>query len=132
MYSIQNPIRPLTLATLAFLLAVGTAHAAGPSSNVADAQARYRQDMAVCNSGQSQQSVETCRTEARNALAEARRGNLTAAPAQLDRNAVKRCMEFIGDDRVACEARVLNPSKVEGSVNSGGVLRESVILVPAK
>ena len=83
MSSIQNPFRSFTLATVTFLLAASTAHAAGPSRDIADAQSRYRQDMAVCNSGQSQQSVETCRIEARNALAEARRGKSTAAPEQL-------------------------------------------------
>jgi len=132
MHSEQNPLRTLTSAAFALLLVSGAAQAAGPSRDSAGAQARYLQEMAVCDSGQSQQSLQTCRTEARNALAEARRGGLTAAPQRLDRNALQRCMEFIGDDRVACEARVLNPSRLEGSVNGGGVLRESVILVPAK
>ena len=132
MYTNQMGIQPLKLAAIAMLLAVSSAQAAGPSRASADAQARYRQEMAVCDSGQSQQSVQTCRTEARNALAEARRGQLSAAPEQLDRNAVKRCLEFIGDERTACEARVQNPSHVEGSVKGGGVIRESVMILPPK
>ncbi|MES2583680.1 MAG: hypothetical protein V4627_13255 [Pseudomonadota bacterium] len=123
----------LTLTTAAFLFSAGAALAAGPSRETADAQERYRQEMAVCNSGQSHQDVKTCRTEARNALAEAKRGGLVdAAPNQFSRNAVQRCAEFQGDERTACEARVFNPSRVDGSVTGGGLLRESVIVVPVR
>ncbi len=132
MFTIQSFLRPMTVASIAMLFSLGAAQAAGPSQANADAQARYKREMAVCNSGQSSQSVQTCRTEARNALAEAKRGGLTSAPVQQYRNAVQRCADFIGDDRVACEDRVRNPTRVEGSVEGGGVLRESVILVPAK
>lgn len=119
-------------AAIAMLLAVSAAQASGPSHDGADAQARYQKEVAVCDSGQSQQDMQTCRAEARNALAEAQRGKLNTATEQLDQNAVKRCQEFIGDDRTACEARVRNPSHIEGSVKAGGVLRESVVTVPAK
>lgn len=111
------------------LIAAGTALAAPPNS-AADAQARYRQEMAFCDSGQSSQSLDTCRTEARNAYAEARRGGLNDAPDQYTRNAVQRCSEFKGDERSACDARVLNPSRIEGSVGAGGILRESTVTVP--
>lgn len=103
---------------------------AAPSNDAAEAQARYRQEMAVCNSGQSSQPLETCRTEARNAYADARRGALNdAAPEQYSRNAVQRCGEFQGDERTACIARVLTPSRIEGSVPAGGILRESTITI---
>ncbi len=122
----------LALATLTTLCVTGSTWAAGPSPAVADAQERYRQDMVICNSGQSYQDADTCRTEARNALAEAKRGGLRdASPEQYVRNAVQRCTAFQGEDRAVCEARVLNPSRVEGSVQGGGILRESTILVPA-
>ena len=132
MYTNTISILAVKAAAIAMLLAAATAQAAGPSRDTADAQARYRKEVAVCDSGQSQQDMQTCRAEARNALAEARRGKLDTAPQQLDQNAVKRCQEFIGDDRTACEARVRNPSHIEGSVKAGGVLRESVEIVPAK
>lgn len=132
MYTSQNSLRTSISLAAVLLIAAGAAQAAGASSSTTEAQVRFRQEMAVCDSGQSQQPVQTCRTEARNALAEARRGGLTSAPEQLNQNAIQRCMEFIGDDRVACEARIRNPSRVEGSVKGGGVLRESVILSPAK
>ena len=132
MYTNTISILAVKAAAIAMLLAAATAQAAGPSRDSSDAQARYQKEVAVCDSGQSQQDMQTCRAEARNALAEAQRGKLDTAPQQLDQNAVKRCQEFIGDDRTACEARVRNPSHIEGSVKAGGVLRESVEIVPAK
>lgn len=119
--------------TIPFVLACTMAGAhAGPSQAAAEAQARYREDMALCASGQSNQPVNVCRREARNALAEARRGGLNDAPTEYTRNAVLRCAEFQGDDRTACEARVRNPTRLEGSVEGGGVLRETVTVTPAK
>ncbi len=133
MFTTPQTFPHLTLTAAALLFATGAALAAGPSSDTANAQERYRQEMAVCNSGQSHQDVKPCRTEARNALADAKRGALgEAAPSQYNRNAVLRCTEFQGDDRTACEARVLNPSRVDGSVYGGGLVRESVVVVPVR
>ncbi|MBC7707017.1 MAG: hypothetical protein H7274_24120 [Rhodoferax sp.] len=111
------------------VLCAASASAAGPA---ADAQARYRQDMAVCNSGQSNQDPATCRVEARNALAEARRGGLTAAPDRYQSNAMQRCGVFKDADRSDCEARMQGQGNIQGSVAAGGILRESVTVVPPK
>lgn len=121
----------LALAAAGTLLCVSTALAVNAAAP-ADAQARYRQDIAVCNSGTSNQDPATCRLEARNALAEARRGGLNDAPGQYQQNALRRCDAQKGDDRIACEARVRGEGSVEGSVAGGGILRESVTVVPAK
>ena len=132
MNTIHTLDRYFALTVVGTLLLTGAA-LAGPSHPPVDAQARYRQDIAVCDSGQSNQPQNVCRTEARNALAEAKRGGLTEATAdQYARNAVRRCVAFKDDDRTACEARVFNPSRVDGSVGAGGLLRESTIVVPAK
>ena len=132
MHTSPKILRHLTAHAAALLLASTAAWAAGPSRDTADAQERFHQEMAVCNSGQSHQSVNVCRTEARNALADAKRGGLSDVPNQYSRNAVLRCAEFQGDDRTACEARVFNPSRIDGSVNGGGLVRESVIQVLGK
>ena len=121
--------RNLTLAVAGTLFCATGALAAGAS---ADAQVRYRQDMAACNSGQSNQDVATCRLEAKNAFAEARRGGLKDVPGQYQQNALRRCAVQKGDDRTDCEARIRGEGKVEGSAASGGILRESVTVVPAK
>jgi hypothetical protein len=113
------------------LLAAAATHAALAGVQ-ADAQERYRQEMDYCNSGKSSQPITVCRTEARNALAEAKRGTLSNGAAEYSRNSVRRCAEFQGDERAACEARVFGPARIEGSVEGGGVLRESVMVVPVK
>ncbi|MEO7107639.1 MAG: hypothetical protein ABIZ09_14785 [Rhodoferax sp.] len=132
MNTLRATTRHFTLTLLGSVL-ICTGAMAGPSSASPDAQARYRHDMAVCESGQSNQALNVCRTEARNALAAAKRGGLIdESQNQYTRNALNRCTAFQGDDRAACEARILNPSRVEGSVGGGGLLRESVQIVPGK
>lgn len=124
--------RHFILTVLGSVLISGAA-LAGPSDASADAKARFRQEMAVCDSGQSNQALNVCRTEARNALAAAKHGGLTnESQDEYTRNALNRCKEFQGVDRTACEARILNPSHVDGSVSGGGLVRESIVTVPVK
>ena len=96
------------------------------------AQARYRKDMAVCNSGQSNQDVGTCRIEARRALAAARNGGLNDAPGQYQSNAVQRCGTLKGDDRIDCESRMRGEGSVAGTVGGGGIIRETVTTYEVK
>ena len=128
---IRFPFRSFALGVAGTLLCA-TAVLAQNASASADAQARYRQDMEVCNSGKSNQDLATCRREARNALAEARRGGLNDVPNQYQQNALRRCAAQKGDDRTDCEARMRGAGNVEGSVAGGGILRESVTVVPGK
>ena len=124
-------IRHFCLATVATLVCASGAFAASPNA-AREAQARYRQDMAVCSSGQSNQDRATCRLEAKNALAEAKRGALNDAPNQYQLNALQRCSAHTGDDQRACEARMTGHGSTEGSAAAGGVLRQSVTVTPAK
>lgn len=127
-------IMPLSLRNLALAIAgallLSAAALAANARSQGEALARYRQDMADCNSGKSNQDAATCRREARNALAEARRGGLTDTPDKYEQNALRRCDAHQGDDRTACEARMRGEGRVEGSVESGGILRESETVVP--
>ncbi len=127
-FSISRGLLGAALLTLGMTQAI----AAGPTrQDLAAAQARYQQDMALCKSGQSNQSAETCRLEARNALQEARRGQLSGPDGADGYNAVQRCAAHQGLDRRACEARMRGEgTTTEGSVSGGGILRETVIVVP--
>ena len=117
-------------AAVALLLCATQAIAAGANAS-AEALARYRAEMAVCASGQSNQDRPTCQTEARNALAEARRGGLSVgSDASYSMNANQRCAAHTGIDRTACEARMRGEGRFSGSVGAGGILRESVTVVP--
>ncbi len=130
MKNIPSLLRVVTITAAGALLCTANASAA---SVAAQAQARYQRDMAVCNGGQSNQDLATCRLEARNALAEARRGGLTAAaPDQYQSNALQRCSVFKGADRGDCEDRMRAQGNIQGSVAAGGILRESVKVVPAQ
>lgn len=121
---------PLVLRFSAAALAIVFIQAFAADNPSKQAQQRFRQDMALCKNGQSNQDMLTCQREARNALAEARRGALAAPSADLQDNAKQRCSVHQGLDRTACEARMSGEGSVEGSVGNGGVLRKSVTVVP--
>jgi hypothetical protein len=121
----------------AALLAVGAATAqvatAGdasfPGAASIDSTGSYRSEVSACNSGMTQQDQATCLREARNAAAEKNNGNLENYRGK-DQNAMARCDVHQGaEDRAACQARVLGMGNVDGSVASGGLIRESETVV---
>lgn len=94
-----------------------------------DATGNFKSEMAACARGDTPQTRENCITEARRAEAARRAGKLQNYGAQFDANALKRCDVFKApDDRAACVARI-KESNIDGSVASGGILRESVTTV---
>lgn len=123
--------RHLTVVTTATLMCASAALAAQPQA-LTQAQARYRHDMAVCNSGQSNQNVATCRREAGSALAEAKRGGLSNNAEADAKNALKRCAVHTGNDRTACEARILGEGDITKASQAGGMLRQSTTVIPAE
>jgi hypothetical protein len=121
--------RPALVAALALICASFCLHA--QAQTLAQPQdeltARYQQDLAECEAQQATQDLAACRLEARNALAEAKRNLLSDTTANLfEKNQLKRCRVFKGDDREACEARVRGEGSSTGSVQSGGILHEVV------
>jgi hypothetical protein len=122
----------------AALLAVGAAtaqvatspsDAAFPGAAPADPTGSYLSEVQSCNSGMTQQDRATCLKEARNAAADKSRGVLNNYPSK-DEHAMARCdVHSPGEDRAACEARVLGMGNVDGSVAGGGLLRESETVV---
>ena len=121
----------IPLATCA-LLACTAALAVPPTGSVsstelANALARHRQDLALCNSGQSNQDRPTCLREAEAALMEARRGGLSGGNESYERNALKRCAALPAEQRDACVARMRGEGTTSGSVAAGGLYRELVI-----
>lgn len=123
------PGRALGLLTLAAWAASAALAAGASAAAKTEAQQRYRQDMAACNSGQASQSIATCRLEARNALEAARRGALTGSD-DYTPNARARCLAHEGTDRSACEARMEGEGTQQGTVKGGGILRKSVTVIP--
>ena len=121
---------PRLLRSLSLVLTTLTLFAASAQAEN-EAQVRYRQELVVCNSGQSNQDARTCKIEARNALAESRRNGLTNPGGQMQHNMLMRCGVHEGDDRRACEMRMGQQGTTEGSASAGGILRQSTITVPS-
>lgn len=97
-----------------------------------EAQARFKQEMANCVSGNTSQDKDSCMREARAALAEVKRGvpdrpGKTASKLEADTS--QRCAVHQGQQRDACEARMRGEGSATGSVEGGGILRE--ITTPA-
>jgi hypothetical protein len=125
------PLRHLTLATIATFMCASAALAVQPNT-LAQAQARYRQDIAVCNSGKSYQDPATCRREAGSALALAKRGEPSPSTEVYSKNALQRCAVHKGDDRAACEARIQGQGDISRESQAGGMLRQSTTVSPAE
>lgn len=122
--------RSLAAYTTVALLAV-TAATAQVATGI-DNSGNYRSEMQACQSGQTQQDRETCMREARNAQAERQRGALGGDTNSTQANAMARCEPLTGEDRAACQARVIGYGSASGSVAGGGVLREvETVVLPA-
>lgn len=127
MNTVRRQLSGPVWALLMFGAALGSASvAAADKGAAADASARYRQERAVCTSGQSNQDRVTCLREAEAAFAEARRGQLKDAAVPYERNATQRCERLPDEDRKACAARMQGQGTTRGSAASGGIYRERV------
>jgi len=89
-----------------------------------DASGSYQQEVQACMTGRTQQDRETCLKEARNAQGEKKRGVLDNAGSQFQSNAAARCDVLTGEEKAACQARVMGYGTTSGSVAGGGLLRE--------
>lgn len=112
------------------LLAVGAATA--QMATGIDATGSYQSEVNACMTGQTQQNRDDCLKEARNAQADKRRGVLDTA-GSLEANSMNRCQVFTsGEDKAACQARVMGMGSAEGSVAGGGLIREvETVVLPA-
>jgi hypothetical protein len=110
---------------LAALLAMtaATAQVATGTTGI-DASGSYEHERQACLTGKTQQDQATCLREARNAHADKKRGVLDNAGAQFRANAIERCDALAGEDKAACQVRVMGYGNTSGSVAGGGVLRE--------
>nr|WP_260986274.1 hypothetical protein [Bordetella genomosp. 13] len=96
------------------------------------AQEQYKMDVQRCNAGQTNQDRRTCLQEAGAALQESRRNRLDdKQQGRYDQNAMQRCAALPTSQQQDCMTQMQSPTRVLGSVAGGGVLRETVIQVPA-
>lgn len=120
-----------SLCAAGLMLAAGAAQAADPIGR-AGIQAQYEQDVAACKNGSTGQERTACMREAGAARQEANRQRLSdGTTEQHQQNMLDRCNRLPADSRQDCMTQMTSPTQVRGSVQGGGVLRETVIQVPA-
>jgi len=118
-------------ALLAMTAATAQVATGTPGATGIDASGSYQREVQACMTGRTQQDRDTCLREARNAQADKKRGRLDNAGAQFQANAAARCEVLKGEDKAACQARVMGYGSTSGSVAGGGLLREiETVVVP--
>lgn len=121
----------LAPAVLAVMTAFGGSYAVAQTSSSNDAQQRYKADVERCRSGQTSQDQQTCLREAGAALQEARRNGLVRGTPSFEQNQRARCDSLTGTQRDDC-VRLMSDSNatIHGSIEGGGVIRETTITIP--
>lgn len=122
----------LALIGAAALLAAtaATAQVATGTTGI-DASGNTRTERAACMNGNTQQDRATCLREANNAAADKRAGKLDSGT-NYAANALARCDVLTGEDKAACQARIVGYGSTDGSVAGGGVIRQvETVVVPA-
>ncbi|HLR78334.1 MAG TPA: hypothetical protein VK062_04705, partial [Burkholderiaceae bacterium] len=126
---------PRLLAAVAFtaMAAGGASFAQAQGISESEARQRYQQDIERCrSSGLSAEQQRTCQREAGAALQEAQRNRLVTGSGSFDANQRARCDRLTGTQREDCLTLMSDPNAtVRGSVEGGGVIRETTITIPA-
>jgi hypothetical protein len=110
----------LGAATAQVAIGADATNATHPGTNVIDSSGRYSSEVQACMSGKTQQSQADCLKEARNAQGDKRRGLLE----DYAKNTMARCEVLQGEERAACQARMMGYGNVDGTVAGGGLVRE--------
>ena len=120
------PIWGLCLAA-ASLLGPPAALAADDAATIS-AKARLQNDRVVCSRIRDQGDRDQCLSEASTLYAGTQPSNPDENPAQLMRNALKRCEPLREPDRQDCVLRMQGRGTTTGSVAAGGIYRELVTI----
>jgi len=122
------PIWGLCLAAAVSLLGLSAAVAAADNAATVSAKARLQQDRMVCSRIRDQGERDECLSEASTRYAGTQPSNPDENPAQLMRNALKRCEPLREPDRQDCVLRTQGQGTTTGSVAGGGIYRELVTI----
>ena len=122
-------MRPFAAALL-LLASCAPALAAEPAE-VPPIRKEFLAERAHCDRIADPDARHTCRREAGAAYVEEKRGSLVEGN-NFEQNKLARCAAYKNaEDRGYCERRMRGEGRVVGSVESGGILRELVVPVPA-
>jgi hypothetical protein len=119
------PIWGLCVVAAAALLTAPAAFAADKPATLS-AKARLQHDRVVCSRIRDQGERDECLSEASTLYAGTQPSNPDENPAQLMRNALRRCEPLREPDRQDCVLRTQGQGTTTGSVAGGGIYRELV------
>lgn len=129
----RKSVASFSVAALVAMTAAAAQVAGAPDGAELDTSGMYRSEVQSCMQGKTGQDQADCLKEARNAQADKKRGVLDSG-ANYQANARARCGVLAGEDKAACEARMMGYGTVSGSVAGGGVIREveTVVMPPGQ
>jgi len=121
--------RPVALAAALGAILLSSSAIAANGQGTLSPEAQYRQDIARCAMLPADQDPAACKKEAGAALEAARKGTLTPSS---DPHDTDRCNALPADQRQDCILQMTDKAntKVEGSVEGGGILRTTTITIP--
>ena len=97
-----------------------------------DTSGNYQQERAWCLANTAGEAQVDCLKGSGNALAEKRRGTLDNNGGTFRANAMERCDVFTGEELAACKVRVMGYTGISGSVEGGGIIKQSeTVVVPS-
>ena len=128
-----HSLRPLNLllAVAASIapFAAGAATASSTTTDQAERRAIYERDRAACESGKSTQERSLCLHDVTAAYRMPHANKpYDLDPATYQRNQALRCGPLKDKDLEACMARMRGAGTTNGSVQTGGILRELTIV----
>ena len=91
-----------------------------------DTSGNARQERAWCMVNTEGAARSDCLRATAAALSEKRRGVPDNNSTDFVGNALARCNIFMGEDLIACQARVIGLGNASGSVRGGGVIKDVV------
>ncbi len=116
----------LHLAAAVALLTTPATFAAAGNAGPMSAKARLQHDRVACSRIRDQGDRDECLSEASTLYAGTQPSNPNENPAQLTRNALRRCEPLREPDRQDCVLRMQGQGTTTGSVAAGGIYRELV------
>lgn len=136
MRKVQKAVHPIALKRMLASMAMATLACAGATAaqamTAAEIEAQYKADIAQCNQGSSTDR-EACMREAGAARDAASHNNLTDPNTSFTQNQLQRCQSLPQGQREECMKQMSGQdTRVMGSVEGGGVLRETTIQIPAE
>lgn len=116
----------LGLSAVVALLSTSAAVFAADKAAPLSAKARLQHDRVACARILDQGVRDECLSEASTRYAGTQPSHPDESPAQLTRNALKRCEALREPDRQDCVRRMQGQGTISGSVAGGGIYRELV------